>query len=156
MKLKLALTSFLCMALVIMSGCSTIQRNTAADTEAGGENIATGIPLAPDFRIADIPVPAGFEFDREHSFVFQNGVIDVGSIQYVGKEDITDVAQFYVDEMPRYNWTLLNVAEHQTVTMTFDKPEKACQVLLSPKPVRGTVIHISFYPKQSVSEQARY
>jgi hypothetical protein len=154
MKLKLALTLFLSAALVVTSGCTTFQRDTATETEVG-ENIATGIPLAADFRIPDIPVPAGFEFDRGHSFVFQNGVIDVGSVQYVGKEDIGAVAQFYVDEMPRYNWTLLNVAEHQTVTISFDKPDKACQVLLSPKSVRGTVIQISFYPKQS-APAARY
>ena len=145
MKLKLAFTLLLCTLVATAAGCATTPAPTAAEAE-GAQEVATGIPLAPDFRIADIPVPAGFEFDREHSFVFQNNAIDVGRIQYVGKEKIGDVAQFYLDEMARYNWMLINVTEHGTIMLFFDKPEKSCQVTLTPK-TRGTLIQISFFPK---------
>ncbi len=145
MRLKLGCTTLVCVLVLIATGCARQRATTAADAE-GSQEMTTGIPLAPDFRIPDIPVPAGFEFDRDHSFVFQNSMLDVGKIQYAGKEPITDVAQFYIEEMPRYNWTLLNVAEHQTVALFFDKENKSCQVLLTPK-VRGTEIQISFFPK---------
>ncbi len=147
MRLRLIVTALGCAVVLLGAGCARNTATTAGDTGAGQE-ITTGIPLAPDFRIPDIPVPAGFDFDRTNSFVFQNGIIDVGSIQYTGKEHIADVLQFYNDEMPRYNWKLLSVAEHNTVTMSFEKPNKTCQVTLIPK-TRGTVIQISFFPKSS-------
>ncbi|RJP64432.1 MAG: hypothetical protein C4532_19260 [Candidatus Abyssobacteria bacterium SURF_17] len=146
MRLRLAVVVMMCALVPLVLGCASWRGSTATEPETGAD-IATGIPLAPDFRIADIPVPAGFEFDRKTSFVFQNNNIDVGRIVYAGKEQIGDVAQFYIDEMPRYNWKLLNVAEHQTVTLDFDKENKACQVLLTPKAPRGTLIQVLFYPK---------
>ncbi len=146
MRLKLAFAMLACMVVVVGAGCSRTAATTAADPSAPGGDIAAGIPLAPDFRIADIPVPAGFEFDREHSFVFQNSEMDVGRIQYAGKEAVADVAQFYLDEMSRYNWELLSVTEHGTITLFFEKPGKACQVLLSPKG-RSTLVQVSFFPK---------
>jgi hypothetical protein len=146
MKLKLALTLFVCAIVTVTTGCAGLMGAKAGGDIEGSGEILTGIPLAPDFRIADIPVPAGFEFDRPNSFVFQNSAMDVGSIKYAGKEDISAVAQFYLDEMERYKWTLLSVTEQDTIVMIFDKPEKACQVLLTRKTF-GTLIQVSFYPK---------
>lgn len=157
MRLKLVFTTLVCVLVLIATGCARQRATTAGDAE-GAEGMTTGIPLAPDFRIPDIPVPAGFTLERDHSFVFQNSMLDVGKIQYAGKEPITDVGQFYIEEMPRYNWTLINVAEHRTVMMFFDKENKSCQVLLTPK-VRGTEIQISFFPKatpQPAPEQQQY
>ncbi len=150
MRLKLVFTMFFCALVFISAGCARTAATTAADPAVSVEEIATGMPLAPDFRIADIPVPAGFEFDRNHSFVFQNSQMDVGRIQYAGRAPIADVAQFYLDEMVRYNWALLNVTEHGTIMLFFEKSGKACQVLLSPKG-RTTLIQVSFFPKQSAA-----
>jgi hypothetical protein len=153
MKLKLALALCLCALVGVSVGCASTMGGGGMDTELeGNPDIMTGIPLAADFRIADIPVPAGFTFDRDDSFVFQNSQIDVGRIQYSGKEEMGDVAQFYLDEMARYNWTLLHVTEYSAIIMFFDKPDKSCQVVLTPR-TRGTVIigtkiQISFFPKE--------
>ncbi|NQU08593.1 MAG: hypothetical protein HQ583_08530 [Candidatus Abyssubacteria bacterium] len=151
MRLKLAFTILICALVPIATGCARNRAATAAEAE-GSEQITTGIPLAPDFRIADIPIPAGFEFVRDASFVFQNSTMDVGRIQYVGKEQIEDVAQFYLDEMARYNWTLFNVAEYGAIMLFFEKPDKSCQVLLSPKARGSTLIQISFFPKPAQQE----
>jgi len=154
MRPKFAFTMLVCVLVVFSAGCAQTKATTAAEPAEAIDEIAAGIPLAPDFRIADIPVPAGFEFDRDHSFVFQNSQMDVGRIQYAGKAAITDIAQFYLDEMARYNWTLQNVTEHGTILLFFEKPGKSCQVLLTPKG-RTTLIQVSFFPRQS-SAQAEY
>ena len=151
MRLKLAFTILICALVPIAAGCARNKAATAAEAD-GSEQIVTGIPLAPDFRIADIPIPAGFEFTRDASFVFQNSAMDVGRIQYTGKEQIEDVAQFYLDEMARYNWTLVNVTEYRTIMLFFEKPDKTCQVLLSPKVRGATLIQISFFPKPAQQE----
>ncbi len=152
MRPKLVITLLLCAFVVFGAGCSRMQGARAAEPTEGIEDVATGMPLAPDFRIADIPVPAGFEFGREHSFVFQNSDMDVGRIEYIGKKvNVADVAQFYLDEMGRYNWSLLNVIEHGTILLLFEKPGKSCQVLLTTKG-RGALIQITFSPKPSVAE----
>ena len=153
MKLRLALALFLCVMVGVTAGCANLRGTPAAEPGEASAAPAMGIPLAPDFRIADIPLPAGFEFDRKDSFVFQNSAIDVGAIQYHGKEKIGDVAQFYLDEMPRYNWTLINITEYSTVNMYFDKPAKSCQVTLVPRTPRGTVIQITFFPKEETMMQ---
>ena len=148
MRLKLVFALTICALVLIGAGCASSKgaKSAGAAEPEGTQDVMPGIPLAPEFRIVDIPVPAEFEFERENSFVFQNNMIDVGRIQYSGKEKIGEVAQFYLDEMPRYNWTLLNVAEHRTIMLFFEKEDKSCQVLLTPK-VRGTQLEISFSPK---------
>ncbi len=152
MKVKLALALFVCVMLVVSAGCETLRGTKPASDESAALP-ELGIPLAADFRIADLPLPAGFEMDREHSFVFQNSAMDLGRIQYSGKDKIDAIGQFYLDEMPRYNWTLLNVTEHDTVIMSFDKPTKSCQVVLSPKTrgtlTVGTIIQLIFFPKET-------
>jgi hypothetical protein len=140
MKLGLAVV-FGALAVMVI-GCSTTPKAQVEPTQ----EVSSEIPIAPDFRIADIPVPAGFEIDRDKTFVFQNPLIDVGKITYVGKEQMTSVAQFYIDEMARYGWKLLNVAETETISLYFDKPEKTATILLVPRG-RGSVIQISFFPK---------
>jgi hypothetical protein len=152
MRPKFVFAMLLCALVAFSAGCGRTQATRAAEPTEGIEDVAAGMPLAPDFRIADIPVPAGFEFSRDHSFVFQNSDMDVGRIEYIGKKvHVADVAQFYLDEMGRYNWSLLNVTEHGTILLLFDKPGKSCQVLLTPKG-RGALIQITFSPKPSAAE----
>ena len=74
MRLKLVLTMVICALVPFAVGCARQTAMLGAEPEPPAD-VAVGIPLAPDFRIADIPVPAGFEFDRDHSFVFQNNVV---------------------------------------------------------------------------------
>ena len=151
MRPKLVFTMLACALLIMSVGCARNDATTVGESGESTEDAALGMPLAPDFRIADIPLPAGFEFERKGSFVFQNSRMDVGRIQYAGRAPIEEVAQFYLDEMTNYNWTLLNVTEYGSITLYFEKPNKAAQVLLTPK-VRGTEIQISFFPKGSATE----
>lgn len=151
MRLKLVFSIFVCALFVIGVGCSRMGASTASNPVPPGEELPLGMPISPDSRIPDIPVPAGFTFDREHSFVFQNSRMDVGRMQYVGKAEIGDVAQFYLDEMTQRNWTLLNVTEHGTILLFFDKVDKSCQVQISPKG-RSVIVQISFFPKPSQRE----
>ena len=148
MRPKLFFAMMVCVFLAVAVGCSRSSATTASAPGESIEELSNAIPIAPDSRIPDIPVPAGFNFDREHSFVFQNSRLDVGRIQYHGKASIEDVAQFYLDEMMQHNWELQNVTEHGTIMLFFDKPGKSCQVLLSPKG-RSVVIQVSFFPKLS-------
>jgi hypothetical protein len=116
------------------------------------EELSNAIPIAPESRIPDIPVPAKFNYDREHSFVFQNSRLDVGRIQYVGKAAIEDVAQFYIDEMMQHNWEMQNLAEHDPIMILFEKPNKSCQVVLTAKG-RSVIVQITFFPKPSQGDE---
>ncbi len=145
MKMRLILAIAIAVAGLAV-GCATTSKapGVGADSE-----VSPGLPIASDFRIPDVPVPADFELVRGESFVFQNPAFDVGQVTYAGKEPVASVAQFYIDEMPRYGWKLLNVAEHDSVTLYFDKPDKTATVLLVPKG-RGTTVEIGFFPKSKV------
>ena len=153
MRPKLFFAMMVCALVALSVGCAGSSSTMATNPGEPIEELSNAIPIAPDSRIPDIPVPAGFNFDREHSFVFQNSRLDVGRIQYYGKASVEDVAQFYLDEMTQHNWELQNVTEHGTIMLFFDKPSKSCQVLLSPKG-RSVIIQVSFFPK--LSQGAEY
>jgi hypothetical protein len=146
--MKWALVIFVVAIATAMTGCQTLFPPASPDAETA-EPLSAGIPLAPDFRISDIPVPAGFELVRAGTFVFQNPMLDVGQVRYLGKEPLSTVAQFYIDEMPRYNWKLLNIAEHNTITLYYDKADKTATILLTPKGKGSTYIDASFFPKST-------
>jgi hypothetical protein len=151
MKMKWVVAMMSLSLIFLAAGCANMNLGRTADPEASG-NLPSGIPLAPDFRIADIPVPANFQLVREGTFVFQNPLLDVGQIRYAGKEPLTSVAQFYIDEMPRYGWKLLNMSEHESIVLSYDKPDKSATVLVSPKG-RGSIVEISFFPKSTKPAQ---
>jgi hypothetical protein len=147
MRPKLLVAMMACALVALSVGCASTGSTRSSEPGEPIEELSNAIPIAPESRIPDIPVPAGFNFDREHSFVFQNSRLDVGRIQYIGRAAIEDVAQFYLDEMPQHNWELQNVTEHGTIMLFFDKPTKSCHVMLSQKG-RSVIVEVAFYPKE--------
>lgn len=134
-------------------GCASGSRSSGAidgdsiSRGARNPNVGPALSLAPSFRISDIPVPNGFEFDRAQSYVYQDRDREIGSIRYVGKATVGATTQFFLDEMVQYNWTLVNVVEHQTVVLNLEKPDKVCTIVLSRAGRGGTEVRIDFRPR---------
>ena len=132
-------------------------RKGSVGTSAGSATPSgPGLALAPSFRISDIPVPTGFEFDRAQSYVYQDRDREIGSMRYAGRASVGSTTQFFLDEMVQYNWTLINVVEHQTVVLNFEKPEKTCMILLSRTGRGGTEVRIDFRPRGVAAIQPTY
>jgi len=140
---------FLLFAFCILHsfGCTMISKRDKAG----------GVPgmLEPQAisKFADIPVPMGFKLLPNESYAFESSGIRVGVLKYQGKADPDRVINFYREQMPMYNWSLLNVIEYGERLMNFDREGETCIIrLLS----RGRTLYIvaSVGPKPQISKKS--
>lgn len=133
-------------SVILAGGCATWNRGGVNKTssEDYGES-AVGLLLSESLKFDDVPVPAGFRLNVKNSFAFQNNTIRVGVLTYLGKADPQEIINFYKEQMPLYNWRLLNLIEHETVQILFDKADETCVIILVPG--RTNTLKISVAPK---------
>lgn len=131
---------FIYVLFIFISGCATMTGGSAADTRQGG------VAMAKFLKFEDVPVPAGFKFLNNESFTFQNDQMRVGLLKYAGMPDANKVVEFYKDQMPMYNWDLVNVIEYGQRIMNFERPGQSCIITIQPESTR-TVIAIAVAPK---------
>lgn len=113
--------------LFSLSGCAALNR--------GNKDMAVQAPLEPQavMKFGDIPVPVGFKMIPQQSYSFQNTGIRVGLLKYEGKTGIDQVMSFYKEQMPIYNWNLINIIEYGDRIMNFDRESETCIITLLPK-----------------------
>jgi len=81
-----------------------------------------GLPLSPDQRFKDVPLPQGAKPDLERTFVFESPAIHVGRMVYTSRAGLSDLAQFYIREAPTGQWQLQDTIEaEKSVTLLFNK-----------------------------------
>jgi len=124
-------------------GCAGLSKNEDLSKEQ-----AVLEPQAA-LKFNDVPVPAGFKFLPEESYTFQSGGVRVGVLKYHGKSDIEQVVAFYKDQMPLYNWNLVNAIEYGQRLLNFDREQESCIVDLLAKG-RNIKIIISLGPKSEI------
>ncbi len=97
-------------------------------------------------RFNDVPAPAGFKFLPEESYTFESAGVRVGVLKYAGKADVEQAVNFYKDQMPLYNWNLLNAIEYGERLLNFEREQETCIINLSPKG-RNITITVALGPK---------
>jgi hypothetical protein len=97
-------------------------------------------------KFSDIPTPVGFKLLAGDSYTFESAGVRVGIIKYRGKADVEQVVNFYKDQMPLYNWNLLNVIEYGERLLNFEREQETCIVRLLAKGKNITVT-IALGPK---------
>ncbi|MCU0652441.1 MAG: hypothetical protein MUC39_05825 [Candidatus Omnitrophica bacterium] len=103
-------------------------------------------------KFSDVPVPMGFKMLLRESYSFQSGGVRVGLLKYQGKGNIDQVINFYRDQMPMYNWNLLNIIEFNERLLNFDRENETCIVSLLPKG-NTIILTISVGPKAQNSKK---
>ena len=83
-------------------------------------------------KFEDIPVPSGCKLSSKDSFVFSNGDSKVGILRYTGKLSSEAVTSFFINQMPMYNWEMINVIEFKTVILNFEKETQTCTIIVDP------------------------
>ncbi len=124
-------------------GCTTTSKNDAMAKEQAG------LEPQASMKFSDVPIPAGFKFLPQDSYTFQSAGIRVGVLKYHGKADIEQVVSFYKDQMPLYNWNLLNAIEYGQRLLNFDREQESCIVDISGKGNSINII-ISLGPKSEI------
>jgi len=143
---KLRVVSFIfVLAVLSLTGCANLMNR-------GNGPMATLEPQA-NLRFSDIPVPAGFKpLDRD-SYNFESSGVRVGVLKYQGKANPEQVVNFYKEQMPMYNWNLLNVVEYGERMLNFDRELETCVVRLSGNGNK-VIITVSLGPKSQITKKA--
>ncbi len=130
-------------------GCALIpkkDKGTGASAPAFLEPQAT-------LKFADVPVPVGFKFLSKDSYSFEASGVRVGVLRYLGKASPEQVINFYKEQMPMYNWNLLNIVEYGNRLLNFDRDTETCIINLLPKGNSLTII-ISLGPKSQMPKKS--
>jgi hypothetical protein len=131
--------TFLCFCILACFGC-----NTSPDPQYP----ASSLEPQSTYKFSDIPVPVGLKPMPQSSYSFQSAGVRVGVLQYRGKGNAEQVIAFYREQMPMYNWSLINVTEYGQRILNFERESESCIITLQPKGSSITVI-ISLGPKSS-------
>lgn len=143
-KMKRIFTAILLIiSAAIFCSCAEISKNDPATKEPASLEPQTTL------KFNDIPAPVGFKFISNESYSFESAGVRAGVLKYKGKVDIDEVANFYKDQMPLYNWNLLNTIEYGERILNFDREQESCIVNLSARG-RNITITISLGPKSSI------
>jgi hypothetical protein len=83
-------------------------------------------------RFSDVPLPEGVKEDIARSYVYESSSLQVGRMVYKVKQRVTNVAQFYITEAPKYGWELTNMLQAEGAQMTFEKEGRRMWVSVTP------------------------
>lgn len=109
---KFLLLFIFCFLTAALAGCSTTPGNRL-------EPQAT-------LKLSDIPIPAGLKPLPQKSYSFENAGIRVAVLKYQGRANIEQVINFYKEQMPAYNWNLINIIEYGQRLMNFERENETC------------------------------
>ena len=140
-RIVIALTWLLCVA-----GCASPSSVSPAKERASTAPLQTAALL----KFSDVPIPVGFQLIDNESFTFQNELARVGLLKYVGRPTADRVVQFYLEQMPLYQWRFLNLLEYESRIINFEKPEQTCIVTVGKRGDR-TQVTIAVAPKSGTA-----
>ncbi len=103
-------------------------------------------------KFGDVPIPVGFNLVAEESYSFESAGIRVGLLKYQGKGNIDLVVNFYKEQMPIYNWNLLNIVEYGQRLLNFDRDTESCIISLSNKG-STVILTVSVGPKSQIMKK---
>ena len=101
------------------------------------------------FKFSDVPIPIGFKALPQSSYFFESSGVRVGVLKYQGKANADQVVNFYKEQMPMYNWALLNVIEYGERLINFERENESCIISLEPKG-STIILTLSLGPKSQI------
>jgi hypothetical protein len=132
-----------------LTGCTTLSNNKESTNP---------VSLSPQavLKFTDVPVPVGLKSLPEQSYSFESSGVRVGVLKYQGKNNADQIVNFYKEQMPMYNWNLVNIVEYGQRLMNFERENETCIVTLQPMGWSNNLLVISLGPKsQIVSRKAK-
>ena len=85
------------------------------------------------YRFEDIPLPSGMTLNRKESFIYETKTTKTGLLIYEGKGDMERLANFFKEQMPKYQWRLVSNFELHNVMLTFIKEGWSSVIYILPK-----------------------
>lgn len=134
-----------------VSGCETLQNAEFSQPFKEKEDSdKLSAPEQPQSvtGFPDLPIPAGFNFNRGKSFVYEagSGTVKVGHLFFSGWAKLGKVIPFYQNEMVNKGWKLVQFVERDISTLHYEKDGLDCRVTLASS-LGKTEIEIVIGPK---------
>lgn len=130
-----------CLLVAVLTGCSTLSDNPKSLNAGIGALESQGV-----LKFNDVPVPVGLKALPQESYSFETTGVRVGVLKYRGKANTEQVINFYKEQMPMYNWNLINIIEYGQRLINFERENETCIITIEPKGNTVTLI-ISLGPK---------
>jgi len=142
------LPSIFYLLTTVLIGCSTLSDNKGATNPSLLEPQAI-------LKFSDIPIPAGLKRLPDQSYSFESSGVRVGVLKYRGKNNPDQIVNFYKEQMPMYNWNLVNIVEYGQRLLNFERDNETCIITMEPK-WNSIILTVSLGPKsQSVPKKAK-
>lgn len=125
---------------LVLSACVTIPPKSSDPTQT------PMLEPAALLKFSDIPVPANFALSPEESYSFQSAGFRAGLLKYKGKASGEQAVVFFKEQMPLYNWHLINIVEHDRRMLSFEKDQETCIITIDEKGQKA-LITVSIAPK---------
>ncbi len=133
-----------CILSAAILGCSTFSDNPGAKSANAGSLEPQAI-----LKFSDVPVPVGLKNLPTQSYSFESSGVRVGVLKYQGKNNPDQVVNFYKEQMPMYNWNLVNIVEYGQRLMNFERENESCIITMEPKG-SAIILTISLGPKSQI------
>ena len=131
--------------LIFISGCAGLMQRTQRQ---GPYVEPASTQISDMLKFDDVPIPAGFKSVDNDSFTFQNRDLRLGLLKYTGRVHPDKVVAFFKENMPLYNWSLINVVEYGRRIMNFERAGQSCIVTIEPTSFY-TVLIVAVAPRAS-------
>ncbi len=133
--------------ITALMGCTTIREDKAPASSPDS--------LSPQalLKFSDIPVPVGLKSLPEQSYSFESSGVRVGVLKYQGKNIPDQIVNFYKEQMPMYNWNLINIVEYGQRLMNFERESETCIITLQSIGWGNTLLVISLGPKSQITSK---
>jgi hypothetical protein len=133
-----------CILTTVLMGCTTI-----SNTQLESQKI---------LKFSDLPIPVGLKPLPQISYSFENAGVRVAVLKYQGKANVDQVINFFKEQMPMYNWNLINIIEYGQRLLNFERENETCIITVQ---VAGfwnedALVTISLGPKsQNLARKAK-
>ena len=135
----------------LLAGCATYSTNKDSKSASSGMLEPQSI-----LKFSDVPVPAGLKAIPLESYSFESSGVRVGVLKYQGKANPEQIVNFYKEQMPMYNWSLVNIVEYGQRLLNFERENESCIITMQPASWGNNIVIISLGPKsQSVSRRSK-
>ncbi len=143
---KLVFLPIACFLLTAsLTGCRTVSADSRLEPQAV-------------LKFSDLPIPQGLKPLPQISYAFENAGVRVAVLKYQGKANIDQVINFYKEQMPMYNWDLINIIEYGQRLLNFERENETCIITVQ---VAGfwnedALVTVSLGPKsQATAKKAK-
>jgi hypothetical protein len=127
------------MILVVLLGGAWMGCATAAPELQQGQPVTgpppegrtAGLELG-EYYLDDVRVPSELNYDADESILYETPNFKAGVLHFSKwRLDVQSVTEFFMSNMAKDKWTLVNAFKGKEAQLSFSKPEKTCTIRIT-------------------------